>query len=303
MFYILDHMRGFMKPTILIIGATGRVGSQVVQQLSSSDDVKIRLVSQHLDVVDKWRSDGQDAMVLDLDDADTFGPALTGIDRVFLLTTYTSDMLAQSKQLVDAAKREGVSHIVHLGVFTSRSDKIPHFIWHDLIERYIESSGIAWTHLHPNVIADSILVTDPPISETGSFTVFWGDALQGWVFVEDIAAVAAAVLREGPDKHWGEEYWLSTEVLTGPQVASILSESSGLDIKCNEMTPDALTAYVQNIPSTSAKAYMESAVITMKLAAAGQMQPQTVIKDDVEKVLGRPGTSMADWAKRNLRSK
>lgn len=292
-----------MKPTILIIGATGRVGSQVVQQLSSSEDVKIRLTSQHLDVVQKWQSNGEDAAVLDLNNPDTFGPALDGIDAVFLLTTYTSDMLAQSKQLVDAAKLKRVSYIVHLGVFTSRNDKIPHFIWHDLIERYIESSGIAWTHLHPNVIADSILVTDPPISETGSFTVFWGDAPQGWVFVEDIAAVAATVLKEGPAKHGGKNYWMSTEVLTGRQVANILSESSGLDIKCNEMTPDALTAHLQNVTSTSVRAYMESAAITMKLAANGQMQAQTVVRDDVLKVLGRPGTSMADWAKCNLRSK
>lgn len=290
-----------MKPTILVIGATGRVGSQVVKQLSSDNgEFAIRLSSKDLDVVDGWRKEGKEAVLLDLNDADTFSSALDGVDRVFLLTTYSSDMLQQSKRFVDAARQSSVSHIVHLGVFTSRNDKIPHFIWHDLVERYIEASGISWTHLHPNVIADSILVTEPPLEETGSFTVFWGDAAQGWVFAEDIAAVAAKVLQEGPARHAGADYWMSTEVLTGHEVASILSDASGIHIKCHAMTPDVLAGHVKDIPATSVKAYMESAVVTMQLAAAGRMTAQTIVRDDVAKVLGRPGMSMADWAKRNL---
>ncbi|WP_438827252.1 hypothetical protein [Sphingobacterium multivorum] len=64
-------------------------------------------------------------------------------------------MLRQSMMLVDAAFVASVKHIVHLGVFTSRRDLIPHFIWHDMIECYIEATGLPWTHIHPNVIADS----------------------------------------------------------------------------------------------------------------------------------------------------
>jgi NAD(P)H dehydrogenase (quinone) len=218
-----------MKPKILVIGATGRVGSQVVSQLTKhQENVDVRLASRDSEDIKKWQSNGQDSVLLDLNDSATFSAALHGIDRLFLLTTYSSDMLHQSKTLVDAAQQAGVTHIVHLGVFTSRRDKIPHFNWHDLVERYIETSGMAWTHLHPNVIADSSLVTDPPITETGSFSVFWGNALQGWVFAEDIAEVAAMVLNEGPDKHASKEYWMSTEVLTGPQVAEIVSKTSGL---------------------------------------------------------------------------
>ncbi|MBR7745231.1 NmrA family NAD(P)-binding protein [Undibacterium sp. BYS107W] len=60
----------------------------------------------------------------------SFATASANVDRVFLLTGYTSDMLFQSKKLVDAAKEAGVSHIVHLGVFTSGMDLILHFVWH-----------------------------------------------------------------------------------------------------------------------------------------------------------------------------
>jgi uncharacterized protein YbjT (DUF2867 family) len=104
------------------------------------------------------------------------------------------------------------------------------------------------------------------------------------------------VLREGPEKLGCKNYYLSTEVLTGPEVASILTEASGREIKCNALNPESLEAYVTQIQDPGIRAYMESAAITMKLAEAGQMQAQTVVRDDVLTVLGRPGTTMKEWA-------
>ncbi len=286
---------------VLIIGASGRVGSHVVKELQkNSEGLSVRLSTTKDDLLEKWQTDGNEAVILDLDRPETFSAALSEVDRVFLLTGYTSDMLRQSKMLVDAAKDAGVSHIVHLGVFTSRRDRIPHFIWHDLVETYIEASGLSWTHIHPNVISDSLFVQNPPLKETNSFGVSWGEAKQGWVFASDIAEVAAAVLREGPQKHGGANYFLSTEVLTGPEVANILSEATGKDITCNVQGPENLKAYIEHIPSVPEKAYMESALITMELAKAGQMEAQTIVKDDVMTVLGRPGLTMEQWAKQNL---
>ncbi|BBY48779.1 hypothetical protein MARA_22470 [Mycolicibacterium arabiense] len=210
-------------------------------------------------------------------------------------------MLYQSKMFVDAAVTAGVRHLVHLGVFSSRRDNIPHFSWHDLIETYIEASGIAWTHLHPNVIGDSTLDVDPPITETGSFGVAWRDALQGWTFASDIAAVAAAVLREGPDKHARADYFLSTEVVTGPEVAEILTEALGMTITCNMTGPEHLAADVPAIPDAGTRLYMQSAVQTMRQAVAGNMGPQTVVRDDVQTVLGRPGITIKEWALKNLK--
>ncbi|WP_405152323.1 SDR family oxidoreductase [Paenibacillus sp. FSL K6-0108] len=287
-------------PKVLIIGASGTVGSKIVKEFeNNSEGVTFRLATSRRETAEKWEVEGREAVVLDLNEPKTFPAALAGVDRVFLLTGYTADMLIQSKHLVDAAVKAGVSHIVHLGVFTSRRDLIPHFIWHDFIETYIEASGISWTHLHPNVITDSIF-TRTTLQETGSFSVTWNDAQQGWVFAEDIAAVAATVLREGPGKHASANYYLSTEVLTGPEVAGILSEISGKQINCFTLDPSALEAHVSQVSDTGERAYMESAVITMKLGATGQMTAQTVVRDDVFTVLRRPGLSMAEWARQNL---
>ena len=290
-----------MSGHLLVIGASGRVGSKLVEELDRAGARhSVRLASSNPETVRQWQDQGRHATELNLDDPDTFPSALAGIDGLFLLTGYTSNMLHQSKTLVDSAVQAGVRHIVHLGVFTSRNDKIPHFVWHDLIERYIESSGTSWTHIHPNVITDAIIDRDPSIRATNEFSVSWGHAKQGWVFAEDIAAVSARVLIDGPAKHHGKDYWLSTEVLTGPEVADILSAASNKQITCRTLGSESVQAYIDSVQGIAVKAYMESAAITMQLAESGQMVAQTVVHDDVMTVLGRPGLSMREWAERNL---
>ena len=101
------------KPTILVLGSTGQVGKLVVKELANSQDVDLRLSSRRKEEVERLRSEGKDAVHLDLDDPKTFGLALAGVDRVLLLTGYTVAMLAQSKTFVDAAKKATVEHIVH----------------------------------------------------------------------------------------------------------------------------------------------------------------------------------------------
>ncbi|NUP42670.1 MAG: NmrA family NAD(P)-binding protein [Streptomyces sp.] len=284
--------------TTLIIGASGTVGSQLVNELDKDHEgLEVRLATRRAEVAEQWRAQGRDAVLLDLNRPEHFAEALDGVDRVFLLTGYTADMLHQSKTFVDAAAQAGVAHIVHLGVFSAGRHDIPHYSWHELIETYIEASGIAWTHLHPNVITDTVLAT---VAETGSFNVPWQENARGWVCAADIAAVAAAVLREGPDEHGGKNYWLSTEMATGPQVAKTLSEVLGTEITCSVSGPDDLAAYASSVPSAADRLYMESAVATMRQTVLGNMGFEAVVRDDVQTVLGRPGTTMEQWARENL---
>lgn len=290
-----------MSTKVLVLGATGSVGSKVVAEFDkNSEGVEVVLSSSRPETTRKWLDEGRNAVTLDLNDPETFVQALANVDRVFLLTGYTADMLFQSKQFVDAAVDAGVSHIVHLGVFTSRRDIQPHFVWHDLIENYIQASGIAWTHLHPNIITDTMLVRSPSVKETGSFMGYPGDVPVGWVCTADIAAVAAAALREGPQKHGGQDYYLSVEVLRGTEVANILSSHLGKEIKYAPIEPADQRSYLSSIEDTGVRYYMQSAAITMELAAAGKLGYQAVVKDDVQKVLGRPGTKMEEWVRQNL---
>ncbi|MGZ3416055.1 MAG: SDR family oxidoreductase [Isosphaeraceae bacterium] len=185
------------KPTILVLGVTGQTGRLIVAELDHDPGgVQVRLAARRPEQVERLKAEGRDAVLLDLDDPRTFGQALVGVDRLFLLTGYTVAMLVQSKTIVDAAAKAGVRHVVHQGIFGNWDCTDPHFAWHQLVERYIEGSGMAWTRLHPNVFME-LLSNMMPVRD-GAFPVFWGDRRVGWVAVRDIAAVAAAVLRDGP---------------------------------------------------------------------------------------------------------
>ncbi|MCT2344395.1 NmrA family NAD(P)-binding protein [Bacillales bacterium AN1005] len=288
---------------VLVLGASGQIGSKLVKELDkNSEGLNVVLATHEEKIAAKWRSEGRNGVAFDLNNPAEFPDVLEGVERVFLLTTYTSDMLFQAKMFTDAAKEAGVKHIVHLGVFTSRKDPVPHFVWHDLIESYISSSGISWTNIHANVITESILVRNPPITETGSFESLCDDAPQGFACTDDIAAVAAVVLREGPSKHDGKDYYISTDVLRGSELESLLSEVTGKEIKCKYVGKEEQVARFDQISSPPVRTYMESATIIMELTKAGEFAGQNVLRDDVMTVVGRPGTTMKEWAKKNLNS-
>jgi uncharacterized protein YbjT (DUF2867 family) len=91
-----------------------------------------------------------ETVAFDYNDKRTYSPALNGVTTVYLLTTYTVDMLTQSKLFIDAAKRAGVQFMVHSGVDLPATEPLKVVVWHAMIEAYIESSRFqGWTHLHP----------------------------------------------------------------------------------------------------------------------------------------------------------
>ncbi|MGR6999359.1 SDR family oxidoreductase [Yinghuangia aomiensis] len=78
-----------MVATALIIGASGRIGSQVVKELDSDNaGIAVRLATSRPETADRWRAEGREAVVLDLNRPEHFAEALEGVDRVFLLTGY-----------------------------------------------------------------------------------------------------------------------------------------------------------------------------------------------------------------------
>jgi NAD(P)H dehydrogenase (quinone) len=282
------------RPTILVLGSTGQIGKLIVKQLEENVDIRLRLCSRREEAVDQLRKDGKEAVRLDLDDPSTFALALAGVDRAFLLTGYTVAMLTQSKTFVDAAKKAGVKHIVHLGIFGEWDTTDSHFVWHQMIETYIKASGIAWTNLHPNVFMENLLGATTP--KGNRLELYWGTARVGWVAVSDIAAMAATVLLQGPEVHNGRDYWMSTDVLDGSGVASVLSETTGLDITFSPKGPEDFQALVSAPDSTAEPWYAEGGTDFMRQVADGRMGYIGTIRDDVPYVLGRPALTFKKWA-------
>lgn len=280
------------KTRVLVLGSSGQIGKKVVSCLEGNANLDLRITSRRLDEVHRLRGEGKDVVHLDLDDPRTFGAALAGVDRIFLLTGYTVAMLAQSKTLVDAASKAGVKHIVHLGAFGEWDCTGPAFAWHQLVETYIQTSGIAWTFLHPNMFMENILTL---CLKGGTLTTYWNENRMGWVAAADIAAVAATALREGPAKHAGKEYWLSSDVATGPQLARLLSEILGEEITANVLGPAEFKEIFTSASVPVESWYAEGGVEIMRQVVDGRMGYIGSVRDDVPHVTGQAATTLKQW--------
>ncbi|AWS44216.1 NmrA family NAD(P)-binding protein [Streptosporangium sp. 'caverna'] len=287
---------------VLVLGASGLTGGGTAAALdASSAPVEVVRASRDQATVERWRKEGRAAVHLDLDDARTFPAALEGVDRLFLMAGYTGAMTHQTKTVVDAAVDAGVGFVVHLGVFGDGRSTDPHFAWHELVERYIEGSGLAWTHLHPHMFMENLLTS----LRVRDRRLPWpmGDKPTGWIAGDDLAAVAAKVLAEGPEIHAGKGYWMSTDVLNGVQAADVLSRALDETITAQVMTPDDLRRATLSgdraVPSFMEATYAASVLEWVQQTYDGRLDYGAVTTSTIEDLLGRPPVHLADWAIRN----
>jgi uncharacterized protein YbjT (DUF2867 family) len=293
------------RPTVLVIGATGGIGSALVSELTEDkgpDEVKVRAAVRKPEAAESLRRRGIETAFLDLGATERLPlgrnkpllDALAGVDRLFLLTGYTVDMLAQSKAVIDAAKLTGVKDIVHLGAWATDDTTIVHLGWHQLIERYIESAGFAFTHLRPNTFMQNILKFS--LQEDGSIHQFIGDAPVSWVDTDDVARVAATVLRS-PREHHGKTYPLAVESLSVTQVAGILSEVVGRPFRHESRSPDEWLAAA--LEGGMEPIYARCVHNVFRRTADRSLTDAADVSDSFAEITGRQPTRWHDYAEKH----
>jgi NAD(P)H dehydrogenase (quinone) len=279
---------------LLVLGATGQVGKLVAKTLKrrgASFSVGSRRRANLEELANHFGS----SRFIDLDDPRTFDEALKDITGIFLLTGYTVDMLVQSKSLVDAAKRNGIKHIVHLGAFTRDHDAYATvFAWHQMIEAYIRDSGVAWTNLHPNIIMQSFLAQ---WSVKGAIYNAYTSKAVGFTAGEDVAEAAAAILTEGPEKHNGKDYWFSADVLPPDQVAETLTAATGRKFTAEVRKAEGFQNYAIQPGSAYENAYAKGGFELFEQVEDGRMAYIGSVIDDTTTLLNREPLLLRDWAK------
>lgn len=283
------------KSVVLVLGATGQLGKLIVDRLKDNSDISLRVTSRKREQLPQLKEMYGDAVFLDLDDPRTFAAALRGVERLFLLTGYTVNMLVQSKAIVDEAKKFAVKHIVHLGVFTPESDCYdPHFAWHQLIEAYIRASEIPYTFLHPNCFMQNF-IGFYGLVKNGQVSFYAKDKKVGWIALEDVAEASAKILVEGPSKHDKKDYWFSTESLNIQEVAKILSEATGQKILVNSQSPEQ---FLKDFSIN--KAYVDPYFVGVdqffKQLVDGRMAYVSEVRDDLPQLIERKGMRLKQWA-------
>src|SRR5712672_1328970 len=278
---------------LLVLGATGQVGKFVAKSLRKSAanfSVGTRRKANLEELADQFGA----SRFIDLDDPRTFDKALKNITGIFLITGYTVDMLVQSKSIIDAAKRNGVNHIVPLGVFTRDHDAYSTvFAWHQMIEAYLRDSGVAWTNLHPNMFMQSFLSV---WSIKGAIYGAYTSKAVGFTALEDVSEAAAIILMEGPDEHNGKDYWFSADVLTPRQVAETLTAATGRKFTAAIRNAGGFTDHAVQPGSAFEPAYAKGGFELFAQVEDGRMAYVGSVVDDTKQLLGREPLLLRDWA-------
>jgi uncharacterized protein YbjT (DUF2867 family) len=188
---------------ILVTGASGNVGREVVRALLSSNASVV--------AADRGGGavQGADSTVLDFYDRATWGPALGGVSHMFLMRPPAiSDVGRTLVPFIDYARGRGVDHVVFLSVAGAGRNKI---VPHRKVEDHLRARGDHHTNLRPGFFAQNLQSAyREDILEADRIYVPAGYAAVNWVDVRDVAEVAARVLVQ-PEAHRGQSY-----TLTGP---------------------------------------------------------------------------------------
>ncbi|MGF1492833.1 MAG: NmrA family NAD(P)-binding protein [Microcoleaceae cyanobacterium] len=283
------------KLNILVLGATGKVGGEVVSQLASVDHINVIAAVRSLEKAQAFKNRGISSVVLDLDDSETILPALENVDRALLLTGYTVDMLRQSKRFLDAAKQTGVSHIVHIGASTAPTNEVAHWGWHQFVEVYIEKFGFSFTHLRPEAFMQNLFGFG--WLKGGVITNYIGDARWSWVDCYDLAAVVVQTLLH-PEKYAGQTIPLGYDAKTMDEVAQTLTEVVGQPFHTETHSPEDFLNNVlqEGFEAIYPNAYMNCVYTQFKLNVANAIPESDVTFDNFKSITGRDPHTWKDFA-------
>jgi uncharacterized protein YbjT (DUF2867 family) len=276
---------------ILATGATGRIGRELVRELDASG-ATFRILVRHPERAADLPKSAQ-RVVGDLDDPATLGPALAGVDRVFLLVPGIGT--AHVRAMVRAATTADVRHMVLLSSYNVMGDPAPAMgRWHLEREAIVKASGIPFTILRPGGFMTNALEWAEPIRAGQGVVDPTGPGRYAPIDPADIAAVATVVLTD--DGHQGREYYLTgAETFTIAEQVGIIAATVGhpIEVQLTATSEEAVRSrYPNGAPAALAAALIEGLEL-MRRDTTGFRT------DTVESLLGRPPRTFADWCLRN----
>ena len=280
---------------ILVTGATGQHGRALLRLLSQRGIAARALARDPARAAAIAALPRVEIVQGDMARPETLAPALRGIDRAILISSATPDMLEVQSNFIDAARSAGVKHVVKLSGIAPNLDSSFRFArMHGEIEKRLEASGMAWTHLRPGEFMTVYFRQVPNIMAKGALLLPMEDARIASIDIGDIAEVAAAALT-GPG-HEGKTYPLTgPEALTMAEVAERLSAATGKTIRYVDVPPEEAkrAQLAAGMPPYLADALGE-------LFAERRRGKESVVWPTVAELTGRPATRFDEFARRHV---
>jgi uncharacterized protein YbjT (DUF2867 family) len=274
-------------PLVMVTGASGNVGASVVEHLLARG---LRVRTGELDPARAGRrAPDAEAVRLDLTDPTTFTPALTGVDRVFLIRPPAIARVGPTvNAFVDAAVATGVTHVVFSSVAGADTTRI---VPHHRIETHLSSSGIGWTVLRPGFFAQNLATAyRADIRDHDRLYVPAADGRVAFVDTRDLGELAAMILAD-PVPHAGRGYTLTgPHAVTFAEVAALLSDALGRPIRYQPASVIGYLRHLGDLGLPVPQRLVQTVLHTgLRRGDAEQVDPT------LEQLLGRPAGGLADF--------
>lgn len=283
-----------MSNQVLVLGATGFAGSQVVKVLTA-EGVNVKAATRF---PEKFVAPAANVtpVKLVLEDATTFAPALAGVDKVFLAALpLDADAHLKLNPFIDEAKKANVQKIVFLSALGM--ENLPESPLRK-IELHLQSSGITYNIVRPNFFMENF--SDGSFSATvkaaAQIIIPAENGKMAMIATSDIAAVSVKLLLDDTLK--GQEL-----TLTGPAsldthtTADIISKVSGRKVTYVPVTEDEMTQAVKSHGLSDSKAQYIAGLF--QAVRAGYAEPVTTAVKDIT---GKEPISFETFAKANVSS-
>ncbi|MFF4343179.1 NAD(P)H-binding protein [Kitasatospora sp. NPDC001540] len=280
---------------IVVVGATGNVGRPLVAELAAAGE---QVVALSRNVTAGEVPDGVRPVRADLADFAGLGPVLKGADALFLmLAPELNAPGAPAAELLEVVASAGVRRVVLLSSLITATR--PAERWHGRMgefEAAVRGSGLRWTVLRPGPFASNTFAWAESVRARRTVFAPFGGIAMPVLDPADVASVAAAALRTGEvrggvaDEHVGRVYALTgPEAVTPRRQAELLGELLGEKVEFVEHTREQARAHLVR--------FMPPQVADGTLEVLGAPLPEeSAVRPDVERVLGRPARTFADWA-------
>lgn len=278
------------EPVILVTGATGTVGREVVRSLPAG--LRVRVMVRDIAKA-TGAFPGVQTIAGDYTDPPSLARALRGVHAAFLVTTHVAG--DDDARFVSAARTAGVRRVVKLSAAAVLDPLADDLItqWQRANEELLRAGGMEWTLLRPRAFMSNALSWAAPVRSERTVRALCGTSANACVDPRDIAEVAVRALAE--ERRAGHAY-----TLTGPQALTAVSQTRQLGrllntpLRFEELTPDeARAALSGRCPAPVVEALLASAE---RQRAGAKAQAE----DTVRTVTGRPARSFREWAQDHL---
>jgi len=214
--------------------------------------------------------------------------AVRGADAVFV---NIGGLREHAGELIAAARGAGVSKIVMLSSIAVRDegDQVLSLgRQHQAVEDAVKAAGADWTILRCGGFAANTLTWAASVRADDVVRFPYGEAALALIAEQDVAAAAVRVLLDSG--HAGQTYALTgSESLTQIQQAEAIGKAIGRPVRFEELSPGQFR-------QSAAEHFPAPVVEDLLKALAGYVGQTAYMTADLEKIIGRPATSYAQWA-------